>query len=175
VCVLAGDGEAPESVLATDVIRVRPGEEAPLEALAERIAGRAGDAAYALAGRVPAIRRAVCERIVRTTARQNAVLAVAIVLPGADLPVLFANQARMMLQLAAAHGQPVDRERAKELLGVLGAGFGLRAVARSLVGAVPVAGWAIQGGTAYAGTVALGRTAIAYFERRIEGSVRSGS
>jgi uncharacterized protein (DUF697 family) len=108
----------------------------------------------------------VCDRIVRATARQNAVLAVAIFVPGADLPVLFVNQVRMVLQIAVAYGEPVDRERAKEILGVLGLGFGFRAVARSLIGAVPLAGWAIQGGTAYAGTLALGKAAVAYFERK---------
>jgi uncharacterized protein (DUF697 family) len=56
------------------------------------------------------------------------------------------------------------------LLGVVGAGFGLRTVARELLVFVPFAGWAAKGAVAYAGTKAIGEAARRYFE-----SVRSGS
>jgi uncharacterized protein (DUF697 family) len=82
---------------------------------------------------------------------------------------------RMVLRLAAAYGERIDRERAVELLAVLGAGFGLRAAARQALAFVPVAGWAVKGGIAYAGTRALGRAAIAYFERGGPGRVRSAA
>jgi uncharacterized protein (DUF697 family) len=36
-------------------------------------------------------------------------------------------------------------------------------VARQLLGAVPVAGWLVKGGVAYAGTRALGEAAQRYF------------
>jgi uncharacterized protein (DUF697 family) len=48
---------------------------------------------------------------------------------------------------------------------VLAAGFGLRALSRQAVKLVPVAGWAASAVIAYAGTVAMGRTGILYFER----------
>jgi uncharacterized protein (DUF697 family) len=52
------------------------------------------------------------------------------------------------------------------VLGVVGSGLGFRAIARRAIGVVPVVGWAIKGGVAYAGTRALGEAAMRYFERR---------
>jgi uncharacterized protein (DUF697 family) len=169
VCVLVTpSGRLPEDDLpfvpATDVVVMRPGEPAPLAQLAERIAARAEETNYALASRLPSIRRAVCEAIVARFSRQNGVLGAAIFIPGADFPILTLNQVRMVLRIAAAYGEEIDRERTVELLGVLGAGFGFRAVAREAVGVLPFAGWAVKGGIAYAGTRALGEAAIRYFE-----------
>ncbi len=56
-------------------------------------------------------------------------------------------------------------DRARELLGVLAAGFGLRALARQAVKLVPVGGWAAAGAIGYAGTIAMGRATMLYFER----------
>ena len=151
-------------VLATDVIAVPPGEPVPVDAVVERVGAQLGDKAYALAGKVPVIRREVAEGIVEQFARQNAVLGVAVFIPGADLPVMTLNQIRMVLRLAGAYGEELDRERAVEILGVVGAGLGFRAVARQLVAFVPVAGWAVKGAIGYAGTKALGEAAIRYFE-----------
>jgi uncharacterized protein (DUF697 family) len=80
--------------------------------------------------------------------------------------VLTLNQARLVLRIALAHGQVIDKDRALELLAVLGVGFGLRTVARELLDLVPVAGWAVKGAVAYAGTKALGEAAVRYFEAR---------
>ena len=74
------------------------------------------------------------------------------------------NQAKMVLQIAAAYGQPLTVERARELAAVVGGGFACRAAARQLVGVVPALGWAIKAGIGYAGTAAMGRAAIEYFE-----------
>ena len=52
------------------------------------------------------------------------------------------------------------RARRPSSLATIGAGLGLRAVARQLLGLIPVAGWAVQGAVAYAGTRALGEAAI---------------
>jgi uncharacterized protein (DUF697 family) len=73
------------------------------------------------------------------------------------------NQLRLVLRLAAAHGVEVDQQRLPEVLATIGAGLGFRAVARQLLGAVPVAGWLVKGGIAYAGTRALGEAANRYF------------
>jgi uncharacterized protein (DUF697 family) len=183
VCILLGGGSEEAAdvphVLATDVVSVAPGEELPLPQIFERIAERFGDLGYVLAAKLPSLRRAVCEEIVRGFARQNGILGAAIFIPGADLPVLTLNQIRMVLRIAAAHGEEIDRERALELLPIVAAGFGLRAVARELVGVVPLAGWVVKGAVAFAGTRALGEAAIAYFEkggaRAVARSVRSRS
>jgi uncharacterized protein (DUF697 family) len=81
------------------------------------------------------------------------------------MPVMTANQGRMVLQIAAAYGEELSIDRARELLGVLAAGFGLRALSRQVVKLVPLAGWAAAAAIGYAGTVAMGRATMLYFER----------
>ena len=71
-------------------------------------------------------------------------IAAAVFIPGVDMPILTLNQARLVLRIALAHGESIDNKRALELLGVVGAGFGFRAVARELLDLVPVAGWALK-------------------------------
>jgi uncharacterized protein (DUF697 family) len=183
VCVLFGaaDGEPPPVpyVLDTDVLTVPAGGPLAVEQLAERIAERAGETAHHLAARVPALRPAAADQIIKRFAVQNGVLGVAIFIPGADFPVLTLNQIRMVLRIAAAYGEELDRERAFEVLSVIAAGLGFRTVARQLVGLVPGFGWAVKGGIAYGATIALGEAASAYFAaggtRMIERSVRSRS
>ena len=180
VCLLVTATADPPDVpyvLATDVIVVRPGQELPLERIAERIADRLGEKSYVLAAKLSVIRSAVCEEIVGGFARTNGILGAAIFIPGADLPVLTLNQIRMVLRLAAAYGEEIDRERAVELLAVVGAGLGFRALARQALTLVPGPGWAIKGGVAYAATLTLGQAAIAYFEgggqKRVRRSLES--
>jgi uncharacterized protein (DUF697 family) len=71
----------------------------------------------------------------------------------------------MVLRLEQAHGLDADpRERAPEVLATIAAGLGLRAVARQLLAVVPVAGWAVKGAVAYAGTRALGEATVKRLE-----------
>jgi uncharacterized protein (DUF697 family) len=159
--------------LATDVLPLRPGEGLPLEELARRLAAKDEDAAVALAARLPALRRGVADALVARVARQNAVIAAAVFVPGVDFSVLTLNQLRLVLRLAAAYGEEIDAERLPEILGVVGSALGFRALARQAIGIVPIAGWAVQGAVAYAGTRALGEAAIRYFELR--GGTESGA
>jgi uncharacterized protein (DUF697 family) len=69
------------------------------------------------------------------------------------------------LQIAAAYDATIDQQRLKELVVLLLGGFGFRALARRLVGVVPVLGWAIRGGVGYTATLAVGQAAREYFER----------
>ena len=140
-------------------------EKEVLEKLAPELV-RALDEDYLipLAKGYPALRRAVCEEVIRKNARQNAVIG-ALPVPGADMPVMTANQGRMVLNIAAAYGEELSMERARELLGVLAAGFGLRALGRQAVKLVPYGGWAASAVIGYAGTLAMGRASMLYFER----------
>ena len=140
-------------------------ERTLLEELVPRIV-RALDEDYLvpLAKGYPLFRRAVCEELIRKNARQNAVVG-ALPIPGADMPVMTANQARMVLNIAAAHDEELSLDRARELLGVLAAGFGLRALARQVVKLIPLGGWAAAAAIGYAGTLAMGRATMLYFER----------
>ena len=128
------------------------------------------NAAVALAARLPALRRGVADALIARVARQNAAIAAAVFIPGVDFPVLTLNQLRLVLRIAAAYGEEIDAERLPEILGVVGTALGFRALARQAVGVIPIAGWAVQGAVAYAGTRTLGETAIRYFEARALGS-----
>jgi uncharacterized protein (DUF697 family) len=153
-------------VLAADLVRVPPGQGFPLDEITAAVARRLGENGTALAARLPTLRGAVCKHLIAHFAKRNAVVAAAIFVPGVDMPVLTLNQIRLVLRIAVAYGQEIDRTRAAELLGVVGAGFGFRAVARELLDFVPVAGWAVKGGVAYTGTKAVGEAAVRYFESR---------
>lgn len=118
--------------------------------------------AFALA--FPFVRRPLALDAVSNTALQNAGVGFVMFIPGADMPVMTLNQAKMLLQIAAAYGCPMNMERAKELALVVGGAFAFRGVARQLVAVVPGLGWAVKAAIGYAGTVAMGRAAIEYFE-----------
>jgi uncharacterized protein (DUF697 family) len=152
-------------VLATDVVRVGAGEGFPVQAIARTIAARLGENGAPLAARVPALRGAVAAELVGAFSRANGILGAAVFAPGADLPALARRQLRLVLRLEQAYGETIDlRERLPEIAAALGAGFGLRALARRVVGLVPSARWAVQGAVAYAGTRVLGEAAV----RRLE-------
>lgn len=153
-------------VLATDVLALRAGEGFPVEELARLLAGKIDEEATQLAARLPVLRRAIAEALIARVARQNGILGAAVFVPGADFTVLTLNQLRLVLRLAAMHGEELDAQRLPEVLGVVGGGLGFRAVARQLVGVVPVAGWAVKGGIAYTGTRALGEAALRYFDAK---------
>ena len=80
------------------------------------------------------------------------------------MPLMTANQIKMILQIAAAYGQPLGPERVLELLGVLVNAFIFRNISRQIAGFVPALGWAVKGTMGYLGTQAIGRAAIEYFE-----------
>jgi uncharacterized protein (DUF697 family) len=159
----AGDATIPY-VLATDVVWVGAGQAFPLEAIAGAIASRLGEHGAPLASRVPLLREAVSAQLVASFARKNGIVAAAVWIPGADLPVLALNEFRLVLRLAQAHGAAGEvRDRFPELAATLCAGFGLRALAREAFGLVPGAGWAVKVGVAYAGTRAVGEAARVRF------------
>ena len=170
VAVLAGpqaETQAdPPYVLAENVVRVPAGSGFPVDEIAAALARTLGEHATPLAARLPVLRDAVVDRLIVQFARQNGVIGVAVFVPGADFPILTVNQLRMLMRIADAYGFELDRDRIPEVLGVIGTGFGFRAVARSLLGIVPIAGWAVKGSIAYGGTRALGEAARRYFERR---------
>ncbi len=147
-------------VLATDVVWVGAGRAFPLESVARAVAARCGEHGAPLAARVPLLREALGEQLVASFARRNGIVAAAVWIPGADLPVLALNELRLVLRLAQAHGAAGDlRDRLPELAATLAAAFGLRALAREALGVVPTAGWAVKAGVAYAGTRAVGEAA----------------
>lgn len=147
-----------------EVARGLSGDHAGVPNLENRIARAAGDGAAALAVRLPAVRRAYCDHVVLANASQNAVIGAVVIIPGADMPAMTANQIRMVLRIAAAYGEEIGIDRALEILSVVGTAFVFRTLARQALDFVPGFGWALKGAVGFTGTVALGEAAIAYFE-----------
>jgi len=110
------------------------------------------------------MRRPFVQNAVMTTALQNAAIGGAFFIPGADMPLITLNQAKLLLQIALVYEAEIDMRRFKELGVLLLSAFGLRGLARRLVGVVPLFGWAIRAGIAFSGTYALGEAACRYFE-----------
>ena len=148
-------------VLATRVVWAPPAEEVPLDAVAGAIAASVGEPGAPLAARVPLLRERFCEQLLASFARRNGLLAAAVWRRGADLPVLLLNELRLVLRVAQAYRADDLPERLPEMIATLGAGFGLRTLARQLLDPTPGAGWTwtLKGGVAYAGTRALGEAA----------------
>lgn len=178
------DDDCPcEVVYDEDGVRMQPVESKsqpaaaePMELdeeAAERLNARMGEwviaaspeKKLALACALPFARKPLSLDSVNVTAVENAGVGLLVFIPGADMPVMTLNQIKMLLQIAAAYGQDLDADRIKELAAVVGGGLVCRNVARSAIGVVPVLGWAIRSGVGYAGTIAMGRAAIEYFEK----------
>jgi uncharacterized protein (DUF697 family) len=120
-------------------------------------------------------RRLVVERIIQLVSRENALFAIASALPNvvpsmielpwafgefaSDTAFLTVNQVRMAFQIAAACGKDVGLGKQKSAVLTIAAGaFGWRALARELVGHIPLGGGLIpKGAIAYAGTYLAGK------------------
>ncbi len=88
-------------------------------------------------------------------------------IPVADLPVITGLQSTMIILIAAISGRKINKESVIEFLSALGLnigfGFALRQVARQLAKLIPIAGSAVSGAVASAGTLALCESCITYF------------
>ena len=118
--------------------------------------------AFAIA--FPFMRRPLAIEAVQATSLQNAAIGLVPLIPGADLPIMTLNQAKMVLQIAAAYGHEMDQSRLVELAAVVGSAFLCRTLARELAEFIPVLGFIIRMGVAYGGTAALGYAVIDYYE-----------
>lgn len=132
--------------------------------MGEWILAACPDRKLAFAHAFPFVRRPLAMDAIAATSLQNAGIGLMPIIPGADMPIMTLNQAKMLMQIAAAYGQPLDRSRAPELAALVGNAFFCRAMARSMTKAVPVVGPLISGGMGFAATEAVGRAAIEYFE-----------
>lgn len=149
------EGESLPYVLDTNIVRVAPGRGLPVAAIGVAVARALGIQAVGLAARLPVLRPAVADALTRSAARRNALLAAAVWLPGVDLPVLTLNQIRLLFGIAGAGGRAPGPELLPELVGVAGAAYGFRQLARTLE-RLPVPSALVRGGVAFAGTVGVG-------------------
>lgn len=97
----------------------------------------------------PFVRRPLAQDAIQLTAAQNAGIGVLVFVPGADLPVMTLNQIKMVLQIAAAYGEPLDKDRIKEIIPTIAGALVCRGIARKVAGFVPALGWLVKGGMGY--------------------------
>jgi uncharacterized protein (DUF697 family) len=140
------------------------------------------DIALPLARQFPAFRATMIERTIHSVARENALFAIATALPdvipslielpwavsefASDTVFLTGNQIRMAFLIAAACGKDVGLAQQKgSILSIAAGAFGWRALARELVGKIPLGGGLIpKGAIAYAGTYAVGKSLELFYQ-----------
>ena len=165
-------------VLCTDGVPV-PGNGYVLDPVDPKITTKAviaghSDLELAIGRSFPVFRRAASDRIVNRIARENAMFSLVTALPNVipsviDLPwavgefatdtaFLTMNQIRMALLMAALHGQTVGYgEQKTQIFAIIASAFGWRALARELVGKIPLGGGLIpKAAVAFAGTYVVG-------------------
>jgi uncharacterized protein (DUF697 family) len=84
--------------------------------------------------------------------------------PGLGIPLLIAVQVRLLLRLAAIHGERMTSAHARELISAIAGGVAIRYGAQELAKLIPGPGWLIAGAVAASGTWALGNVATLFFE-----------
>ena len=143
-------------------------------ALIDAIVGENQDIELALARSFPVFRHSVAHQIISRVSKENAMLALVTALPNVipsiiDLPwavgefatdtaFLTMNQIRMALMMAAVYDRPIGySEQKTSIAAIAGGAFGWRAIARELVGKIPLGGGLIpKAAIAYAGTWVVG-------------------
>lgn len=163
-----GAGDVP---LPANGYRFQP---ADAESTAKTIVAGHHDLELAIARNFPLFRRAVADQIVHRVSRENALFALVTALPNVlpsiidvpwavgefatDTAFLTMNQVRMALLLAAVHGRSVGyAEQKTQLAAIVAGAFGWRALARELVGKIPLGGGLIpKAAVAFAGTYVVG-------------------
>ena len=122
----------------------------------------ATEKSVSFAAAYPLCRAQVVKQITVACAKENAAIGAVAFVPGSDMPLMTARQIRLALDITAAYNINMSVETIAELLGVVGAGFGYRTVARTVAGTVPGFGWALKAGMGYAGTHTTARVIHAY-------------
>ena len=140
----------------------------------------AGGVEIAVGRHLPALRETVAAKLTRDAANNalKVALASAVVdhIPvvglvlgafasAGDIVAITGIQVMLMLHIEAAYGRDPDMHRTWQLLPIIGGGFGWRTLARELSGFVPVAGIAIKGAIAYAGTIVVGEGVTFFMEQ----------
>ncbi len=144
------------------------------QGLAHSIVSQHHDLDLAMGRLFPFFRKPVVDRLIGRVSRENALFSLATALPNViptfiDLPwavgefatdtaFLTMNQIRMALLIAATNGKPVGYAEQKAQIAMIVAGaFGWRALARELVGKIPLGGGLIpKAAIAFAGTYVVG-------------------
>jgi uncharacterized protein (DUF697 family) len=127
---------------------------------------------------IPALRQTVAAKLTRNAAASALKIAAAsavvdhipilgavlgAVASAGDMVAITGIQIALTMQIGAAYNKDADLTRVWELLPIVGGGFGWRLLSRELSGFIPVAGVAIKGAIAYAGTIVVGEGVSFYY------------
>jgi hypothetical protein len=138
------------------------------------------DLKLALARKYPAFRESVSDDIIFNVSKENAVFSVATSVPtlmpvlalpwavgefASDTAFLTMNQIRMAFMLAAAHDEVIGyRQQKGEIASMFAGAFGWRAIARELIGIIPMGGGIVpKAGIAFAGTYVVGLSLTKFY------------
>ncbi len=133
------------------------------------------DLALPLARHFAPFRKPVIDQVISNVAKENALFSLATAIPdiipllslpwalgefASDTVFLTINQVRMTFLIAAASDAKVGyREQRGEIGSILAGAFGFRAIARELIGKIPMGGGLIpKAGVAWAGTSVVGHS-----------------
>jgi uncharacterized protein (DUF697 family) len=133
----------------------------------------------AVGRRLPALRETVAAKLTRDAA-SNALkiaaasavidhvpilgLALGAVASAGDMVAITAIQVSLLMNIGATYGKDPDMASVWEMLPIVGGGLGWRALARELSGFIPIAGIAIKGAIAFAGTIVVGEGITFFYE-----------
>ena len=118
--------------------------------------------AVAMAKALPGVRKQIVNRLIRRTAWMNALISLEPV-PGLDIPLLLISQTRLVLRIAAAHGQSMSTSHARELLSTMAGSLLSRYLGIQLAKLVPGPGWIVSAAFAAISTWGIGQAANGYF------------
>lgn len=146
----------------------------------DEILKQRAELAIPLARHIYPFRQPVADRLIKKISKENALFSLATALPdiiplislpwavtefASDTAFLTANQIRMAFFLSAASDRPIGyREQRAEIGSVVAGAFGWRAIARELVGKIPLGGGLIpKAAIAYAATRVVGLSLERYY------------
>jgi hypothetical protein len=145
------------------------------EACVDEILAKRPELALPLARYFAPFRKPVIDGVIRLVAKENAFFSIATAIPdivpllsipwalgewASDTAFLTMNQVRMVFLIAAASDHHIGyREQKAEIGSILAGAFGFRAIARELVGHIPLGGGLIpKAAIAWSGTYVVGRS-----------------
>ena len=181
---VAGNAQVPGAVVGIPLssiidIDMSSGSDRPLEELGTWIVQNVPSKRVALAASFPFLRHPLAIELAKQNTIQNGAIGLVFFMPGADMPLITLNQAKMILQIASVYGRKLNNDCIKEVVGVLIGAFGFRAIARRLIAQAPVLRWLIKPAIAASGTMAMALTAVEIYEEdgrlhAVEGYVDKG-
>lgn len=146
------------SVNSTDSVNVMQ------EALAKWIAAICTAKKFEFARAFPFVANPIALESVHLTAIENAAIGFVPFLKGADFPIMFVNQLKMLGQIAAVYGVDFDMKMLKEAAGVLVfAIFGKRCY-KVINKIIPLPSFVVAAPVSFLTTEAAGRLLIEYFQ-----------